>query len=409
MLAFVGVVALVLTYLIVTGQNPLPGIGKGFTDALGRFRSLSDPQTAWTQRLDDQPTSVTVAGQAVVFGTRTGAEVRDARDGRVLWTRAAPWTAVAGDGASAMVVVGKGRDSGYDVVDPVSGAVRWRDAGLGVWTYRDALLSLACPAGRDCALSSRSIADGRTGWTVGLPAGARLLAGAHPSTGNLPPLLGLPVDGRITVVNTANGGRPRDEASSATTRVAVVGGRIIRSSTARTEGHCRYTVEGRDAASGRQLWRREGYDLGTVSGAGCDQRRDPAGAQRVLVATRGDNRPVILSTTDGRELWAGAPGESVVVVDDRDAVVRSGDSIALVGLDGGGTRWAKPAPGDVALTPYAVVVTDPASGRLVAYGRSGGAALAEVESQASVLGAGPNGLILARGRTVGLLKFRADP
>jgi hypothetical protein len=154
------------------------------------------------------------------------------------------------------------------------------------------------------------------------------------------------------------------------------------------------------------VWRKEGYDLGTASGAGCDQRRDPSGAQRVLVATRGDSRPVILSTADGRELWVGAPGESVLATDGRDAVVRAAGSTALVGLDGGGTGWTRPVVGDVALTPYAVVVTDPTGGRLFAYDR-GGAALVDVESQASVLGAGPNCLIVGRGRTVGLLAFNA--
>jgi outer membrane protein assembly factor BamB len=402
--AFIGLLALVITYLMVTGKNPLPAAGNAITGLLARTGSLSKPEAAWSGRLGDQPTAVTVVGRAVVFSTRIGAEVRDATDGRTLWTREARWTAVAGDGAGSVIVLGSA-EGGSDVVDPVSGAVRWHDAGLGVWAYRDALLSLACPAGRDCALSARSIADGAVGWTVALPDGARLLTGAHVSQEALPPVLGLPVDGRLQVVDTANGRRLRQETSSATVRVAVMGGRIIRSTAQRRGENCRYTIEADDAASGRAVWRKDGYDLGTASGAGCEQRRDPTGAQRVLVATRGDNRPAILSTTDGRDLWTGEPGESVIAIDGRSAVVRAAGSIALIDLDGGGTQWRHPVAGDVTLTPHAVVGTDEASGRMVGYDRAGGAVVVDVATQASALGAGPNCLVVARGRTIGVLPF----
>jgi hypothetical protein len=404
LLAFLGLIALLYTYLTINGRNPLPAAGSAVTGWLGRAGSLSDPEAAWVWRLDDKPTAATVVGRAVVFGTHNGAQVRDAVDGRALWSREARWVAVAGDGAGAVVILGKGRDSGYDAVDPVSGTVRWHDAGLAVWAYRDALLSLTCPAGRDCALSARSLADGGPRWSVGLPAGARLLAGAHVSKEDLPPLLGLPVDGRTQVVDTANGRRLGTQASSAATRVTVTGGRIVASTAERRGAGCRYSLEVRDAVSGRVAWHRDGYDLGTASGAGCQQRRDPTGPRGVLVATRGDHRPVILSTADGRELWVGAPGESLLVTDGRDAVVRAAGAITLFDLDRGHARWTRPVPGDVTLTAHAVV-TDAADGRLVGYDRVDGATLVEVATQASVLGAGPNGLVVARGRTVGVLPF----
>ncbi|MGC9668149.1 hypothetical protein ACNTMW_16535 [Planosporangium sp. 12N6] len=407
--ALVGVVALVLTYLIVTDRNPLPTAGRTLTDSLARFGSLSTPEAAWQRRLGDQPTTAAVAGSAVVFGTRSGAEVHDASDGRPLWSREAHWVAVAGDGAAAAVVLGRGRDGGYDVVDPVSGGVRWHDPGIGVWAYRDALLSLACPAGRDCALSARSTTDGAARWTTALPPGARLLAGVRAAGGDLPPLLGLPVDGRIEVVDTATGSRLRAQKPTAATRVTVLGGRVIRSSAERAGGRCRYTVEARDPAGGRVVWRTDGYDPGTASGAGCEQRRDPTGAGRVLLATRDDGRAAVVSTVDGRDVWVGAPGETVPAIDGRDAVVRAGAAVALVSLDGGGTRWARRVAGDVTLTRYAVVVADRAAGRLRAYDRAGGAGVVDVETQASVLGAGPAGLVVARGRTVGVLRFTTDP
>jgi outer membrane protein assembly factor BamB len=404
-LGLIVLIALVATYLAISGRNPLPTAGAALKGFLAHTGSLSSPEAAWVRRLDDQPTAGTVAGSAVVFTTQAGAEVRDAADGRALWSRQAQWVAVAGDGAGAVVILGGGRDGGYDAVDPMSGAVRWHDPGLAVWAYRDALLSLACPAGKDCALSARSLAGGVARWTVGLPAGARLLAGAHRATDELPALLGLTVDGRIRVVDTATGRRLREQESSASTRVAVMGGRIVASTAQRRGDGCRYSVEARDAASGRTVWRTDGYDLGTASGAGCEQRRDPTGARRALVATRSDNRPTVLSTADGRELWTGTPGESVLATDGQDAVVRSAGSVALVDLDGGHVRWVRPAAGDVTLTPYAVVVTDAAAGRLVAYGRTDGAVVADVSTEASVLGAGPDRLVVGRGRTVGVLQF----
>jgi hypothetical protein len=407
-LTFIGLIALVIAYLMVTGKNPLPAAGNAVTGLLARAGSLSTPDAAWTERLGDQPTAATVVDHAVVVGTRSGAEVRDAADGRALWSREARWVAVAGDGAGTVVILGKGPDSGYDVADPVSGTVRWRDAaGLAVWAYRDALLSLACPAGKDCALSARSLADGARRWTVSLPAGARLLAGGHVSRADVPALLGLPVDGRIQVVDTANGRRLREEANSAGTRVAVMDRRIIASTAERRGDGCRYSVEARDAV-GRVVWRKDGYDLGTASGAGCEQRRDPTGAQGVLVTTRADDRPAVLSTADGRDLWVGAPGESVVATDGSDAVVRAADSIALIDLGGGGVRWRRPLSGDVTLTAHAVVVADAAGGRLVAYDRAGGAALVDVRTEAAVLGAGPNCLVVGRGRTIGPLLFNTS-
>jgi hypothetical protein len=157
------------------------------------------------------------------------------------------------------------------------------------------------------------------------------------------------------------------------------------------------------------VWRKDGYDLRTASGAGCEQRRDPGGSDAVLVATRGDNREVLLSTRDGHEVWVGSAGETVLATDGRYAVVRTADHKQLKGVDAGSGAelWTRPADphADVAVTRSAVLVTTPATGRLAALEPGSGRTLIDVESQASVLGAGPDGLVLNRGRTIGYVSF----
>src|SRR5207248_2384316 len=158
---------------------------------------------------------------------------------------------------------------------------------------------------------------------------------------------------------------------SGTTRVVVVGGRVLRSTASPRGGNCRYSLTAVDPASGRTVWQRDGYDLGTASGAGCEQRRDPGGGGDALAAIRGDNRPVFLSARDGRELWTG-------------------------GLD---------PHASVAVTRNAVLVTSAAIGRLAALEPGSGRTLVNVESTATVLGVGADGLVVGRGRTIGYVTF----
>ncbi|MBN1171237.1 MAG: hypothetical protein JXA67_03605, partial [Micromonosporaceae bacterium] len=58
----VGAGALVVSYFLVTGTNPLPDL----LDLVGRAGRLSQPETRWTQRVGDQPTSAVAAGGAVI-------------------------------------------------------------------------------------------------------------------------------------------------------------------------------------------------------------------------------------------------------------------------------------------------------------------------------------------------------
>lgn len=427
-LGVVGVLALGITVALVTGWNPLPRAGSELSDLLQHTTSLSKPEASWLQRLGGQPSSAAVAGHAVVVVMRGVVEAHDITTGARLWSKDADWGAVAGGDGSSVVVIGQ-HGHGFEVVNAETGAVRWRDGGaLAAWTYRDALLSLTCPGVSDCTLASRAPPDGAPRWHVVLPGVGRVLAGvntpllgsrqlapssylnaiaAHP--GPVPPVLGFPLDQRVQVVDTGTGRRLRQETPTETTRVVVVAGRVLMSTALRRDGSCRYTLEARDAASGGVVWRKEGYDLRTASGAGCEQRRDPSGSGGVLAATRGDNRDVLLSARDGRELWVGEQGESALATDGRYVLVRTPDHnrIKAIDLGSGAVVWARNAAArsEAALTPYAALILDRAVGRLVALEPASGRALLELSTQASILGYGSTGLVLNRGRTVGFVPF----
>jgi outer membrane protein assembly factor BamB len=428
-LGVIGVVALVTTYSLVTGWNPVSGLR--LSDVWAWFSTpgpLSRPETAWTTRVGGQPTGVALANHSVLVFMRGVVESHDVGTGTVRWSREADWGAVAGSAGAAVAVVGKAHGHGYDVLDPDSGTVRWSDgAALGVWTYQDVVLSLSCPGLSDCTLSARAPTDGTLRWKTPMPGIGRVLAGVNKpllgtrelassyvdalanSPGPVPRMLGFPLDRRVQVLDTATGKFLLAEGTSETVRVVVAGGRAVVSTAVPRDGTCRFTVEAREPASGRTVWRREGYDLRTASGVGCEQRRDPGGGDGVLATTRSDRREVLLSASDGRELWVGAAGEAILATDGRYGLVRSADhtSVKAVDLNRGGTLWTRQAApkSAVAVTRYAVLIADLAVGRLVALDPTSGRVLLDVHSDADVLGYGSTGLILGRGRTIGFLPF----
>jgi outer membrane protein assembly factor BamB len=225
----------------------------------------------------------------------------------------------------------------------------------------------------------------------------------------VPKLLGFPLNARVQVVDTASGKRLREEKPSDTTRVVVAGGRIVASTAVRRDGGCRYTLEGRDGGTGRTVWKKEGYDVHTASGAGCEQRRDPGGGDNVLAATRGDNREVFLSIVDGSEVWVGAPGETILATDGRYGLVRTADrrSIKAIDVTSGAQVWTQPAAANatVAVSRHAVFVTDLDAGRLFALDPASKRVLFDVKSTATLLGYGSTGVVLHISRTVGWLPF----
>jgi hypothetical protein len=429
LLGLVGVVALAITYSLITGWNPVKDLRVPSIDLRGWLEdpgSLADPEAAWVKRIGGQPDTAGVTDRAVVVTSRGVVEAYDVRSGDKLWGREADWGGLAGEDAGTVVVAGKVNGDGFDVLDPVSGAVRWSDGGaVGAWTYREAVLALTCSMLSDCTLANRAPADGATRWKLTLPGIGRGLRGLnHELLGtrelsrhddalgavprSLPPLLGYPLDRRVQVLDTAAGRLVRAVEPGRSQRTVVTGGVLLTTSGTARGGGCRHLAEAADPA-GRVRWRREGYDLGTASGAGCEQRRDPGGAEGVLAAVRGDNREVLLAAADGREIHVAAPGETVLATDGRYAVLRAADRHGLraVDLRTGRVAWTAEAGerAEVAVSRYAVVATDVAGRRLRAYDPVTGRVMVDVESDVSVLGIGPTGLVLHRGRVIGHLPY----
>lgn len=427
-LGVLGVLAIVITISLVTPWHPMQGLGAALGDLLHRAGQISRPHTDWVQRVPQMPTGAVSAGSSVVVLMRDAVEARDVADGAQRWHRDSDWAAVAGTGGDAVVLVGR-RGHGFEAVDPDSGSVRWRDGtAAGAWSYRDAVLTLDCAP--DCTVAARSPADGAVRWRLALPGVGRVLAGANADLPGgralvagsyadavaaaprpLPPVLAFPAEQRVQVVDTVHGRRLGTESSTLTSRVTVLAGRLLVSTTEPRDGNCRYRLEVRDPATGHEIWHRDGYDLHTASGAGCEQRHDPQGRDGVLAATRGDNREVFLSVADGRELWVAGAGESIVGTDGRYGLVRTADhhGIRAVDLTRGGVLWSRAAAAksEVAVTGYAVLVIDREAGRLLALDQPSGSVIVDVSTQASVIGYGPTGLVLARGRTVGYLPLAA--
>jgi outer membrane protein assembly factor BamB len=328
------------------------------------------------------------------------------------------------------VVLGRVDASGFDAVDPRTGQQRWNDAGAtGAWTFRDAVLAVQCDKS-ECALANRAPADGATRWRVPLPGNVRARAGVNDglldlrsidstfdaaiaaSPRPMPRYLGYLHDHRLQVIDTTIAKRVRDEDVPLDARSVMVGNRTVRAGATTRDGGCRYHVTGRDAASGAQVWRNDGYDLGTAGGAGCEPRRDPAGGGTAVIATRGDNRRVFMSAVDGRDLAVAGPDETILGTDGEYGLIRGPDGrkIRAVRLaQGGVTAWSQEAPPNarIGLTPFAVLVVDPDGGRIMALDPATGQVKLNLASTAVVLGVHSDGIVLGNGRTVGYIGFGA--
>jgi outer membrane protein assembly factor BamB len=320
-LALLGLIAVPVTYAIVTGWNPLP-------DALHRLaevRRFSAPDTAWAVRLDDVPTSAAQGSGVVLIFEQGTVEARNPVTGEQTWTRTADWAAVAGSAQTGGTVVLLGiRGSGYAVVDSGDGHERWRDAqAIGAWTFSDQVVSISCPEPFSCALAGHTPGDGAMRWQApvegnghGFSGANKPLAGLRPFdpgyTNSLaglpqpaPPLLGLRVDHQVQVYSTHGGQRLRSYRTTSSHWVTVAGSRVLVTSYSLQGSRCRYSVSAQDPVSGQEVWSKSGWDPDTADGLGCDQRRAPAGRWRAARRDRA-GRADRAAAGDGRH--RGIPG-----------------------------------------------------------------------------------------------------
>lgn len=421
-------VLIIVIVLVATGLwNPFPNLW----DWANQSDPLSRPDATWQQRLGGTPQSVTIAGDTVIVEHRTTVEARSLATGLQLWERKADWAAVAGGERDPVVVVGKLLVHGYEVLDPQTGAVRRRDeSAVAVWTYRDAVLDATCHEPNDCTITAWAPRGSTPLWTAALPGvtatffadNPRLLGTRRMTTKRvaedaggpepLPGILGFPVDGRVYFVDTANGRLVQEVKPGRRERVVAVGDRALHIRSIPRDGTCYFAIEGRDPTNGQRIWQRAGLNLNTADRAGCVQRRDPEGGRNVVVGIAPDLRETVIRAYDGRPLLVGEPGEELLAVDDRYAIVRAADGRKVTGRElGAGVRWTRDVHPDsgAALTRHAAVVTERKPDRIVALEPATGRELADLRSSAKVLAVGPAGLVIGEGRDIAYIRFGGSP
>jgi outer membrane protein assembly factor BamB len=416
---------LVMIFLVSTNTwNPFPDMWRWANTS----RELSDPPPSWQQRIGGRAETVTLAGSTLVVELHTSVEGRRVSDGGEIWTKKADWSAVAGEGAGAVAVVGKLLVKGYDVIDPANGVVlRHQGDTVAVWTYRDAIVDARCHSPKDCTLTAYAPRDGGRLWQVDIPGvesnlvadnpglrGTRPLTASrvadHPdSPEQMPRLLGFPVGEHIYPVDTSEGRRLPEVEQGNRDQVLVAGGRVLRVTATPSDGACYFTVDARDPVTEGQVWKAAGVNLRTTSGSGCQQRRAPAGAGNVVVGVSPDGREAVLDANDGRALWVGAAKEKVLAVNNRYALVRATDGKSVMGVRLGRTKplWTRAVDPDAeaALSEFVAVVVDKKPDRIIVLDPASGAEKLNVRSEATVVTSGPSGIVIVEVRELGYLPY----
>ncbi|HEX6073867.1 MAG TPA: PQQ-binding-like beta-propeller repeat protein [Micromonosporaceae bacterium] len=412
-LGFAGIVALGVTASLISGVNPLEHADEALSGVAEKLKGrLSEPLPRWSERVDGRALAARVTGGNVVVVLHGAVEALRLADGGPAWSRTVDWAVPVDD----VVVAGRAEGGGFEVLEPFTGTVSWSDPHAEeVWPYADVVLSVSCR--RDCVLRARSSGNGKTRWRRVLDGAADRLSGyqdfddavdraglLHPDhPGPAPRLVGVVGDRRVSVIDTRSGAVAGRFAHDAHTWVTVTGERVL-TTVARPIGNgCRYTIRGWEP-SGRQLWRRTGYDPGTVSGSGCEQRSDPVVVGGVLSVTAADGRPVLIGVRRGEVRWAGRPGDALLATDGRIAVVRGRKTGELTAVDlrTGKDLWSRTAKrSHVVVTSAAVLISEPEAGTVTAVSPVSGGELASWRTDASPVGLDRSGVVLGSGRSVG--------
>lgn len=404
-----------MTLMVSTGiWNPFPDLWAWINTG----RPLSDPGTAWQERLGGVPKNVTVLENYVVIEHAGSVEVRSRQTGRRLWETKADWSAVAGDSIIAGTLLVKG----YEVRDPASGAVvRRDDKAAAVWTFADTMIDVSCRTSKDCELVARQPESGEQKWRIGLPgigfvlfADNPRLAGAtpmnpHAAAGGMPRLLGFPIDNRVHVVDTRAGRVLPVVSPEKHSRVHVLGGRVIHSTAVPRNGRCIVSVTGRQGATGSEVWRRDGYSILELNGAGCDLRGEPVAGGNAVVAIRPDGREALLDAGDGREVLICGENEELAATDGVHAVVRSEDGLKLTGYALGrkDPLWTRAVAeaATVVMSRGVIILSDRSPDRIFVLDPATGSERAEVRSGAEIVAFDTSGVVLADRRELGHLAF----
>jgi hypothetical protein len=425
--ALLGVVAIPVTIILVSGQNPLPWL----LDQASSGRSMANPPVAWSVALDSPPSWAVGDSGTVVVGGGGYAAGLNASNGDRRWSWPVEYAGVAGTAGNSVVVVG-GREPDrhlLDVLDPVSGAVRWQWPGtIGAWTFADMVLTLACPDPDLCTLSAHA-PDSRPGeslWETPLPAGVRGLSGLNHALAGLrslltsgpvraPRVLGLPVDNKVRLVDTRTGKVLRTMESDTGSRVFAAGDGALRIQAGYHNDGCRYLLTWTPLVGSAKAWSTDLFQPRTSDGAACEQRGDPAADNGRLYVIGPGRQDSVLDLTTGRAEYSTHDDEQVLAVGGFTAekptvvLVRSADhkSVSARSLASGAELWHHAiGKGTTVRTDGSVVAfVDASSGELTARRMVDGAQVVHASTLATLLGFTPDGLVLDEARSVGLLRY----
>jgi hypothetical protein len=259
-------------------------------------------------------------------------------DGAERWHRRATSFSVIQNG-SAMVAVMRHTGGDFEAVDVISGTTLWRlPVVRATWAFEDALFSLRClaPVPQQCELTRHQLANGAAKWRT--PTLSNASSGVNPADFAISPIatqndgssptpkyLGISTPSGLAVVATESGQVERVMPFAPNTRWIVAGATVIASTATWRDGKCVLRLDGFRVDSGALTWSKEGYDLHTVTGSGCQQDDPPTGGSETLRVYWQNHRQLLIDVNTGRELWLGASNERVLAVDDRTAVSLTDD------------------------------------------------------------------------------------
>ncbi|MBB5870717.1 hypothetical protein F4553_004096 [Allocatelliglobosispora scoriae] len=415
----------VLIVLVSTGVwNPFPGIW----DWINSSAPLADPAPSWQNRLGGRPKNVMVADNTVIIEQPDSVEARSLITGVSLWKQPADWTAVAGPTGRTVVITGKLLTKGYTVWEPRTGRqLRVDTRASAVWTWSNAMLDVACSQPQSCRLTAREPASGDELWQIELPGIGFVLFADNPSLlgskpletdsaadflggpGLMPKLLGFEIDGKVQVVDTVEGQRLPEVQPDRHEQIIVAGGRVLHSVATVSQTGCVLSLVGRDAVNGTVVWQRKGYNLRTISGAGCDQPREPVGGGSAVVAVRPDGREALLDGYDGREVLTTGAGERILGTDGIHAVVlaKDGRRVRAYLLGDPDPLWTRAVHdgAEAAVSATAIVIFDRGPDRIIAVEPATGVIFVQANSDARALAVSPGGLLVGDRRDLGLIIF----
>jgi outer membrane protein assembly factor BamB len=428
--ALVGVIAIPVTIILVSGRNPLPWA----LDHVKGSRSLSDPATAWRVEVGNTPDWAHAPDTSVLaLGGDNLVTVLDQTNGDKRWQQVADWGAVAGTatGGGGVVVLGgvvpdHGDRKPLEVRDADTGAVLWPNKGdvdekaVAAWTYPDLVVTLTCPKSKECTLVGHRPHDAHGQlWKLQMPTSARALHGGNPGLAGVrsrlaggsaavPPVLGFPVDNKVYLVDTASGRLLSAQPASPDSRVVAAGTGMLHIDADYVNGGCRITLRYSDLLGGGRSWQHDQYQPVTADGAACESRGQPTADGGLLYVTRADRTQSLLDLRTGEPVYSTAADEKIIAVAGSSVLVRSAkqDTITARSLSGG-QLWQQPINEHTQVASDGNVVTflAPDTGELTARAVPGGETRIHATTLASLLGYTPGGLVLDETLSVGLLRY----